>query len=190
MNSHDYPEVYKELGIDLSKLGCIMADIKPLDNMYSIEWDGAGIALYYAKNKERFWIDGWVLNEKAHVTLLYGLLESGETYKKHIDEVLKDWSMDTIRIDHVGYFDSPYEDEEYWCIVAHVKKTPELLEAHERLSFLPHINTFPEYNAHMTICYLDKRQGEKYRDQMIESFNNNWAGKRLEVLGLNYGGNK
>jgi len=33
----------------------------------------------------------------------------------------------------------------------------------------------------MTICYLDKRQGEKYRDDLIEYFNKCWAGKKLKV---------
>ena len=188
MKAHDYPQIYKELEIDLSKLGCMMLDVKPHPNMYSIEVDGAGCALYYAKDKTRFWIDGWVA-DKLHVTLLYGLLKPAKEYAHFIAQVLWGWSLKTVEIQKIGYFDSPYPDEPYWCVVAHVKKTDELVEGNERLKMLPHIQTFPGYKAHMTICYLDKAQGEKYRDQMIKDFNKLWKGKTLEVTGLNFGGN-
>lgn len=191
LKSHDFEEVYRWLGINLNKLGCVMLDIEPLGNMYSIEQEDANIALYYAKNKERFWIDGWVVGKVAHLTLLYGLLEEAINYKPHIEKVLEGWELNEVEIDHVGYFDSPYPDEPYYCIVAHIKITPELMEGHQRLEFLPHINTFAGYKGHMTICYLDKSQGEGYRDIMIKQFNDLWAGKKLKVKkGINYGGNK
>jgi hypothetical protein len=96
-----------------------------------------------------------------------------------------------VEIDHVSYFDSPYPDEPYYCIVAHIKVTPELLEGHQRLEFLPHINTFAGYKPHMTVAYIRKDQGEGYRDSLIQHLNNAWAGKRMEVLPYpNLGGNK
>jgi hypothetical protein len=188
--AHDFPTVYQDLGIDLSKLGCVMLDLEPLENMFTIEADGAGCALYYAKNKERFWIDGWVVGKTAHVTLLYGLLEEAKNYESHIERVLSGWKLDEVEIDHISYFDSPYPDEPYWCLVAHLKVTDDLLEGHERLCMLPHVKTFPGYKAHVTICYLDKFQGEAYRDKMIEEFNKLWAGKKMKVKpAINYGGN-
>lgn len=187
LKSHDFPQVYEDLNIDLNKMGCILIDIEPLSNMYSIEIDGAGVALYYAKNKERKWIDGWVVGKVAHITLLYGLLENGHTWKKHVDAVLSGWKPEGVEIDHVSYFDSPYEDEEYYCIVAHIKVTENLMEGHQRLEFLPHVNTFAGYKPHMTICYIRKDQGEAYRDKMIEQFNKLWSGKKMTVKELNYG---
>jgi len=190
LNSHMFENVYKDLDINLDKLGCIMLDLKPLDNMYTIEVEGAGVALYYAKNKERFWIDGWVVGKVAHITLLYGLLQTGIAWKNHVNTVLEGWDLNEAEIDHISYFDSPYSDEDYYCVIAHMKVTPELMEGHQRLEFLPHINTFTGYKPHMTICYLRKDQGEDYRDRMIKWFNELWAGKKLQVTGLNYGGNK
>jgi 2'-5' RNA ligase len=191
LSSHQFSKVYKWLGINLSKLGCVMLDLEPLENMYSIEAEGAGIALYYAKNKERFWIDGWVCDKLAHITLLYGILEEGKNYQPHIKEVLKGWEMNDVEIEDIGYFDSPYPDEPYYCLVAHIKTTPKLLEGHQRLQFLPHIDTFTGYKPHMTICYLDKTQGEAYRDRMIKSFRKLWKGKKLKVKSkINLGGNK
>ena len=190
LNSHQFESVYKSLGIDLDKLGCIMLDLEPLSNMWSIEAEGAGISLYYAKNKERFWINGWVADSSPHITLLYGLLENGYDIPKDVDKVLEGWEMEDIEIEDIGYFDSPYDDEDYYCIVAHIKMTPELLEGHQRLEFLPHINTFNGYKPHMTICYLDKSQGEEYRDNMIKEFKNLWVGKKLTITGINKGDKK
>ncbi len=191
LKSHDFEEVYKWLGINLDTLGCVMLDLEPLKNMYSIEIDGAGIALYYAKNKERFWIDGWVCDKLAHITLLYGLLETAKNYQPHIEKVLIGWELPEVEIESVGYFDSPYPDEPYYCLVAHIKVSDLLLEGHRRLEFLPHINTFAGYKPHMTIAYIDKNQGEEYRDRMIKQFNELWAGKKLAVKKeINYGGNK
>lgn len=191
LNSHNFKEIYCRLGINLNQLGCVMLDIEPLSNMYSIEFDGAAVALYYAKNRERFWIDGWVVNKAAHITLLYGLLQEAKNYKQHIERVLEGWELNEVEIDNIGYFDSPYQDEPYYCIVAHIKVTPELMEGHQRLELLPHINTFTGYKPHMTICYIDKTQGEQYRDSLIKHFNECWAGKKLKVkFPINLGGNK
>ena len=191
LKSHDFKEVYKWLGLDLNTLGCVMLDLEPLDSMYSIELEGGSVALYYAKNKARFWIDGWVADKVAHMTLLYGLLETAKNYESHIDRVLEGWKLKEVEIEDIGYFDSPYEDEEYYCIVAHIKVTPELMEGHQRLEFLPHVNTFAGYKPHMTIAYIDKKQGEKYRDNLIEYFKRSWIGKTLKVKPqINLGGNK
>lgn len=190
VKAHDYKTVYEDLGLDLSKLGCVMLDVEPLDNMYSIDLEGAGVALYYAKNKSRFWIDGWVIDKTAHVTVLYGLLHEANNYKKHIQKVTDLWSIESVEIEDITFFDSPYEDEPYWCLVAKVKKTRELMEGHERLSLLPHVDTFGEYKPHITIAYIDKSQDEEYRDNLIEHFKILWVGKKLKTKKeLNLGGN-
>ena len=189
LNSHNFEEIYKKLDVNLDMLGCVMLDLEPLQNMYSIAVDGAEIALYYSKNKDRKWIDGWIVDKVAHITLLYGLLDNAHNLENEIKTVLGSWEMDAVEIDHVSYFDSPYEDEPYYCIVAHIKATPQLMEGHERLEFLPHINTFTGYKPHMTICYLDKSQGEKYRDNLIQDFNKMWSGKKLlvkDIINLGY----
>jgi 2'-5' RNA ligase len=191
LKSHDFEEVYRGLGINLSTLGCVMLDVEPLDNMYSMHAEGGESNLYYAKDKSRFWINGWVCDKTAHVTLLYGLLETAKNYEWHIEQIMKDWKLPEIEIESVGYFDSPYEDEPYYCIVAHIKVTPELLEKHQRLEFLPHVNTFAGYKPHMTICYIKKELGEQFRDSLIKSYNEAFVGKPMKANPvLNLGGNK
>ena len=199
MKAHDFPEVYKWLGLNLSTLGCVMLDLEPLPiPTYIIQEYETGAQvnydtwikenLYFAADKTRFWIDGWVADKVPHITLLYGLLETAKNYEPHIEAVLKDWKLEEVVIEDVGFFESPYADEPYYCIVAHIKKTPELIEGHERLCMLPHVKTFPGYKAHMTICYIKK--DEKFRDDLINQLRVN-VGKKIKVSpNINLGGNK
>lgn len=190
LSSHNFKEVYKWLGIDLNKLGCLMLDTEPIKtNYYQMMQDGvtAYFPEYKAKNKDRFWIDGFV-GGSPHLTLLYGFLTEAKDYKPHIEKVLEGWEMSTIKIADIGYFESPYEDEPYYCIVAHAEVTDALLEGHRRLEFLPHINTFTGYKPHITIAYIIK--DEAIRDDFITHLKKEYVGKELKIIGLNYGGNK
>jgi 2'-5' RNA ligase len=184
LNSHNFEQVYKWLGVNLDTLGCVMLDLEPLENQLK------GDSLYYSKNKDRFWIDGWVADKVPHITMLYGLLTEARNFQPHIEAVLNGWKMESVEIDDIGFFNSPYPDEPYYCIVAHIKQTDALLEGHHRLQFLPHVDTFAGYKPHMTICYIQKERGEEFRDQLISAFRNFWKGKQIRVVRLNFGGNK
>jgi 2'-5' RNA ligase len=181
-NSNNFRGMYAELGINIDKLGCIMLDI-----------DGANIpkhvdesVLYFTSNPDRTWIKGFVAGKVPHVTLLYGLLESGQKNKEYVDQVLNGWSIEAVEVDHVGFFESPYEDDPYYCIIAHLKITDNLLEGHKRLEFLPHINTFPDYKAHITIAYVKK--DEAVRDEVINQYNKFFYDNPLmTVKQINYG---
>lgn len=200
VKAHDYKEIYEMLGYNLSKLGCLMIDTEPIDLPSHIiqDWEtGAGVNfdaffkelyMYKANNKERFWIDGYVSDKTPHLTLFYGFLQEAGCYKKHIEILLANSKIDTVKIEDVSFFESPYEDEPYYCIVAKVEKTPELLEAHNKMTLLPNIQTFPEYKPHITIAYLKK--DEHARNIFIEDLKNTLVGKELKIKGLNYGGNK
>jgi 2'-5' RNA ligase len=181
-NANQFREMYSELGIIVEKLGCIMLDIdgSNMPNLISEE------DLYFTTHPDRFWIKGFVAGHTPHVTLLYGLLESGNTtYRKYVDEVLKDWKCDEVEVDHVSFFPSPYPDESYYCIIAHLKISDELKEGNALLQLLPHINTFPNYKAHITIAYI--RQDELLRDEIIKSYNKDLSGKKLSISQINYG---
>jgi hypothetical protein len=192
-SAHSFGEIYKNLKINLSKLGCVMLDLAPpkfiLDEQLWTTINGADCIWHYSKNKSRFWIKGFV-GEKPHCTALYGLMKPAKNWKKHIDLLLSDVSLPRyLEIDRIGYFDSPYEDDKYWCIVAHLKENLNLLGVNERLQMLPHVRTFDGFKAHVTIAYLSKSQGEKQRDELIKSLENGRGTEAFYVLGLNYGGN-
>lgn len=194
INSSQFPEVYKKLGISIPELGCIMLDVSPADIPTSSKYlnpvslaENADI-FYSSKNKERWWIDGFVGTKSAHLTLLYGLLKSGQIYKPLVDDVLEDWDMKTVKIEEVSFFESPYADDPYYCIVAHIELTPKLLEGHQRLELLPHINTFAGYKPHITLAYVKK--DDAIREEMISFFNKELQGRELPITGINYGGKK
>jgi 2'-5' RNA ligase len=181
--ANDFRDMYKSLDINIDKLGCIMLDV-----------DGSAIPeipeeykenLYTTKNKDRFWIKGFVAGETPHVTVLYGLMESGQKNKKYVDQVLDGWSVDEIEVESIGHFDSPYDDDPYYCIIAHLEVSDKLREGRTRLELLPHINTFPDFKAHVTIAYVDKK--EDVRDGVIKFYKEKLEGKSLKVTELNYG---
>ena len=82
IKSTDFAEMYAQLGIDTGKLGCIMIDTEPLVNSDIIPEED----YYYSEDQK--WVQGNVSEEVPHVTLLYGLLRSGNELKKHIYTVL------------------------------------------------------------------------------------------------------
>lgn len=181
INFSKIPHIYKALDINTSRLGCVMLDVDGSGVYHEIEQQD----LYFSPNPDRHWIRGFVAEKTPHVTLLYGLLHSAQEWRSHVDAVLKGWELKEVEVSHIGYFESPYPDEDYYCIVAHVAITPELLEGHRRLSLLPHINTFPEYKAHITIAYI--RKDEELRDKVIERYTQMLEGYVFTVKGLNYG---
>lgn len=190
IKAHNYKEIYEMLGYNLSKLGCLMLDTEPIKIIYyQIMQDGISTYFpgYYTKNKDRFWIDGYVADRTPHLTLFYGFLQEAKCYRRHIEILLKDTNISSVKIEDISFFESPYDDENYYCIVAKVEKTPELLEAHNKMTLLPNIQTFPDYKPHITIAYIIK--DEKIRDDFISHLKKELVGKELKVLGLNFGGN-
>lgn len=175
-------DIYNELGVHRDKSGCIMIDTEPLEVSDMLSEDD----LYYAKEKDRFWINGMVSDKNCHVTLLFGLMESGSDWKRYVDSLLeKILPIKEVEIDHVSYFDSPYQDEPYFCLVAKLVVSDQLLKANSELRRLPHIDDYPTYQPHLTLAYIKK--DPKIRDELLYAMNNRFAGTKVKTIGLNYG---
>lgn len=181
-SAYNYSDMYEELGIRIPDLGCIMADLEPIPVMDIMTGDEDD--LYVSQHPDRTYILGDVGSQKAHLTLLYGLLKPGKEWKGYVDRLLEDIDLSTVTVDYVDMFDSPFEDEPYKCVVAHLKITPEIQKAHARLEYLPHINTFLDYKAHVTLAYVH----EDAASYWAKWLNDNLAGNQLKVTGINYGG--
>ncbi len=178
MSAHNYKQIYDALNIDLGALGVVMLDLEAIE--VSIDESN----LYYSPDPAKFWIQGDV-TDRLHVTLLYGLLKPAAEWKDHIDLLLEDINIPSVVIDYVSFFDSPYEDEPYYCVVAHLKISDELKAANSQLQYLPHINTFPEFKAHATLFYIKK--DKVVLDNLIKNLNNRLMRKELAVTSINYG---
>lgn len=177
ISSKDFPEIYEDLGIDFDNLGCIMMNTNKIP-----------VAQYIKKPEEDLFVkEGWggglAGENSAHVTLLFGLLENGNEWKNKVDTLLVDWKMDTVTIEEVSYFDLG----DSYAIVGLLEKTNEIVDGHERLTLLPHINTFSEYHPHITLAYIKK---DVELDKWIKPLAKKYNGQKVATTGINYGDTK
>lgn len=174
--SRDLPDLYEGIDIDMDELGCIMVDTVKIPVTQFVK---------NFKEEELFeqerYDQGSVVGEtKPHVTLLFGLLENGNKWKNKVDMLLEGWELPTVTIESVSYFDTG----DSYAVIALLERTPELVDGHERLTLLPHINTFSEYHPHITLAYIKK---EADVDKWVSSLNRKYKGQKVATTGLNYG---
>jgi 2'-5' RNA ligase len=165
-NAHAFPQVYDRLGIDLRSLGCLMLNTETPVQTYH------GGTAYISSDPKKFWIQGML--DHWHVTVRYGFLDG--VAADDIDAVLAEVDFPKyLKLTGTEVFESPYETEQYECLVARVED--ESLEAvNTALSVLPNVNTFPEYKAHITIGYFLKGQSPAVALKDV-----------VKTLDLNYG---
>jgi len=178
VSNRDYPELYEDLDIDVANLGCIMLDTKKLD-ILKVVGDNAEKDLVSSTDRHDHQM-GAVAEVEPHVTLLFGLLENGNVWKDKVDTLLDGWNIETVKVKDISYFDLP----ESYAVVAHIEETTDLLEGHNRLTLLPHVNTFSEYRPHMTLAYIEKTAD---LGKWLTTLNAKYSGKELKVTGINYG---
>ncbi|GAA4176470.1 2'-5' RNA ligase family protein [Gryllotalpicola koreensis] len=160
-----FKAVTDALGIEVSELGCVMLPVSSFDVFDGREGLLDQADLYTSTNPEHWWVDGAVAAKGGHVTLLYGLLQRAWQIEDQVRAVLADWEPPAqLSVSHVEVFDSPDPDEPYGCVVARLDVTRELADAHARLSFLPHVDTFPEYKPHVTLAYVKRRKAHDWAD--------------------------
>ena len=178
-------EALRDLGIDIGSLGCIMLDVEsptPVASVIPESW------AYRSANPALSHVDG--IQSEHHVTLLYGLLP--QVRRAHVDEVLSGWTGGdvSVKTDTLEAFTSPLPDEPYVCIVARqLKPSREIAAAHARLSMLPHINTHPEFKAHVTLAYVHKDRAEDAMRELRGAFRarDSFVPILFRPTALNYG---
>lgn len=173
---NDFPGLLDDVDMIPEEPGCIMLDTETLSVTEHVQ-DGEDDLLAGDDVHAR----GAVAERTAHVTLLYGLLENGNVWKSKVDTVLKDWTMPDVTVDKVGSFDLG----DSHAIVAHIKQTPALVDGHERLTLLPHVQTHSEYMPHLTLAYVEHDQA--VADKWVKALGKQYNGKTLKATGINYG---
>jgi 2'-5' RNA ligase len=157
-----------------------MLDVKPFPVTQHVP-DGEG-DLYVGEDSDSY-TKGAVAEETAHVTLMFGLMENANEWKKQIDMVLDGWRIRSVEVDEVGFFDN---GEDFYTIIAQIRPTDELLEGNARLKLLPHIETFPDYKPHLTLAYV--KHDDSVRDKWVKALGAQFNGKTFRILPeINYG---
>lgn len=171
LSSYQFRFMYESMGVNWDDPGCVMLKTQ------AIYMDAPGLEddLYYSDTQK--YAQGQVGAVSPHVTLLYGLLPP--TKRENVDIVLEGWSLPEIEVKDILVFEPP--GQEYSVVVADVFH-PKLLEAHQRLSFLPHINTHPEYKPHVTLAYV-----KRGHESLAVKLSKRLIGASLPTMGLDYG---
>lgn len=106
------------------------------------------------------------IEDDPHLTLLYGL-HDGVT-PGQVADALEGFLGEPTEVvaDGIGVF----ENEEYDVVKVNVAPTADLTGMNESLRSLPHTNHYPEYRPHLTIAYVRKGMGAKYRRDFRRSW--------------------
>lgn len=152
-------DIYKNLGIDTSKLGCVMMDTeaspilkRAVDALPESGWyHDPELPGKFGREKE------------PHVTLIHGLLNNANSMQEEIDHVLEGWNMPT----HIkGRRCQVFKGQMYDVVYLEILNTWELRDAHQRLSRLPHVDLHPVFTPHLTVGYTLPGLGQWYADEL------------------------
>ncbi len=174
---HQFPDVLAANNINVNTLGCVML---PVEFSPSLLNDGYKYGqmneddLVDLHDPDRFWIAGDV-TDKAHITLLYGLLTPAYDQPGNVAAVMDGWKR-PVRLPISGFeaFPAP-TGETYRVVVARIAddRDGSLADAHARLSYLPHVDTFPEYLPHATIAYVTSDAADRWVNWLTAALRNN-----------------
>ncbi|UDL16434.1 phosphoesterase [Microbacterium phage Zooman] len=137
---------------------------------------------FYGDIPELKYAKGPVAETKAHLTLLGGIHPSPD-YKRMVDAVLRGWKPEDVFVDHVSFFPSRIEGQDYNTVIAKVSVLPNLLEGNARLQVLDHTTQY-EFKPHITLAYI---KGSADLPEWIKRMDEAFGGRTFEVTGYNYG---
>jgi len=167
---HEFDDLMKDLLINVNTLGCVMLPTEPFD----LFGEGRDRLLdtedlYVSSNPAKFWVNGDV-SDDAHVTLHAGLMQPAYLQKDYVDTVLEAWDRpEYLAPTGITFFPSPDKLESDYAAIVVEFDDPSLIEAHQRLSYLPHVNTFPDYNPHMTLAYVRLDAAQRWMDILSQA---------------------
>lgn len=105
------------------------------------------------------------IEDKPHITVLYGFHDEvvSKTITDKLGELL--FMPINITIDGIDIF----ENQDYDVVKLNVE-SEELRHLNKLCSELPHTTDYPDYKPHMTLAYVQKGLGSKYKENLKLSF--------------------
>lgn len=171
----DYTSVLEARGFSVVDLLVVMLDVENIPVLTHIE-DGEN-DLFYGDTHALRYAQGAVGERSAHVTLHQGILPMMKD--EDARAVLDEWKPERIKIRAIECFRLR---ENISCIVAKVEATDNLIEGHNRLRMLPHIDIFPDFVPHITLAYI--RHDDDRAAYWVESLTEHLVGREFDVQGI------
>jgi len=145
MNAFEFENLYEKYSIDINNMTCVMLKTQdiPVDTLLDER------KLFFADKEHLPFVQGAVASNNSHITLHQSLLPC--VTDEDIDLVLDGCEpAGFVTINSIETFTG----QEYSTIVAKVNVDDWILEAHTRLSFLPHVDLFEDFIPHITLAYV------------------------------------
>ena len=152
-NAHEFDGLYDDL-FDFAKAGYVMIDTSSPYNFYP---NGIREFQYVSPDPDKYWMKG--IMENWHVTAR-GPLDP-KVRQKHCRQVLEHVNLPKeLMLGPVEVFPSPYEEEQYECVVVLVDD-PALFQLNQQLAVLPGVQTYIPYKPHLTLGYFKSGHTEE-----------------------------
>jgi len=98
---------------------------------------------------------------KPHITVIYGIHDKEILDKSTIYNIIQEIPEMKISVKEIGVFEN--SDKPYDVVKFDIEPTKSLLKFREKFLEFPNTQSFKEYHPHMTIAYVRRGEGKKYR---------------------------
>lgn len=142
--------------------GCVMMGAK-MPDWKDKHTSGIDPADVYIKQYD----DSYGIEDKPHVTIVYGIHEDEIDPEVIMDIIENDMKPVTVMIKEISIF----ENDEYDVVKYDVPVTKQILKYRNMfLDNFENTQSFPDFHPHMTLAYVKTGKGKKYVSKLDEPF--------------------
>jgi hypothetical protein len=162
----------------MREYACLMLDFEMPEFIKSIQSKIAEEELFFGKTEKEKEKNEYGIEDESHITIVYGL--DNEVKFEDLKKYLFDISKYKTILTNISVF----ENEDFDVLKAEAK-CPLAAKSNGLISKNFDVHTeFKDYNAHMTIAYMQKGQAKKYTKKILDKI------ETLTPYEFNYSYNK